>query len=358
MAGRVAVRVGYIRVSTLEQNTVRQLDGIEVGKTFTDKASGKDTARPQLEELIAYVRDGDTVRVHSMDRLARNLDDLRRIVRTLTGKGVRVEFVKENLTFTGEDSPMANLLSSVMGAFAEFERALILERQRAAKARGVYKGRKHALTPEQAHQLRQRAAAGEKKSARKPPWPGSSASAAKPSTATSGRCRTFPPIGDRNPASPPTTSSCATPHPSAPPASDPAPEATPAPAEPPAPPAASPAVKAPRRRSRTSWEQRMRSADVESVRELVDISRPDESGVRRVTDHDGTHLGRVARETRLGGGRGRWIGWYDTGTRLPGRGWDTLEKAVVGLLLAIDDRAAMSAERAKRDRRARAGDKL
>lgn len=163
------MRVGYVRVSTVDQNTVRQLDGIEVERVFTDKASGKDTTRPKLDELIAFVRDCDTVLVHSMDRLARNLDDLRRLVRTLTGKGVRVEFVKECLTFTGEDSPMANLLLSVMGAFAEFERSLILERQRAgiavAKQRGVYTGRKPALTAEQAQQLRDRVTAGEKKSA-------------------------------------------------------------------------------------------------------------------------------------------------------------------------------------------------
>ncbi len=161
------MRVGYVRVSTVDQNTVRQLDGIEVEKTFTDTASGKDAVRPQLEELIEFVRDGDTVVVHSMDRLARNLDDLRRLVRILTGKGARVEFVKEHLTFTGEDSPMANLLLSMMGAFAEFERALILERQRegiaAAKKRGVYTGRKPALTAEQARHLRERAAKGEPK---------------------------------------------------------------------------------------------------------------------------------------------------------------------------------------------------
>jgi DNA invertase Pin-like site-specific DNA recombinase len=96
---------------------------------FTDKASGKDTQRPELE-LLAFVREGDTVVVHSMDRLARNLDDLRRIVQGLTKRGVRIEFVKESLAFTGEDSPMANLMLSVMGAFAEFERALIRERQR------------------------------------------------------------------------------------------------------------------------------------------------------------------------------------------------------------------------------------
>jgi DNA invertase Pin-like site-specific DNA recombinase len=162
------MRVGYVRVSTVDQNTIRQLDGIAVERVFTDTASGKDAARPKLDELLTFVRDGDTVTVHSMDRLARNLDDLRRLVRTLTGKGVRVEFVKENLTFTGEESPMATLLLSVMGAFAEFERALILERQRegiaAAKQRGAYTGRKPALTAEQAHRLRERAAAGERKS--------------------------------------------------------------------------------------------------------------------------------------------------------------------------------------------------
>ena len=79
--------------------------------------------------MLAYVRDGDTVIVHSMDRLARNLDDLRRLVRELTGRGVAVQFIKEQLTFTAEDSPMATLLLSVLGAFAEFERALIRERQ-------------------------------------------------------------------------------------------------------------------------------------------------------------------------------------------------------------------------------------
>ena len=104
-----------------------------------------------------------------MDRLARNLDDLRRLVRAMTDQGVRVEFVKESLAFTGEDSPMATLLLSVMGAFAEFERALILERRRegiaAARRRGVYTGRKPALTAEQAHRLSERAAAGERKSA-------------------------------------------------------------------------------------------------------------------------------------------------------------------------------------------------
>jgi len=161
-------RVGYIRVSAYDQNPERQLEGIQLDKTYTDKASGKDTQRPRLEALMGFVREGDTVIVHSMDRLARNLDDLRAIVQRLTQKKVQVQLVKENLTFTGEDSPMATLMLSVMGAFAEFERALLKERQREgiaiAKQKGIYKGRKKTLSPEQAQILRQRAQAGEKKS--------------------------------------------------------------------------------------------------------------------------------------------------------------------------------------------------
>jgi DNA invertase Pin-like site-specific DNA recombinase len=160
-------RIGYVRVSSFDQNPDRQLEQIEVGKVFTDKASGKDTQRPELERLLAFVREGDTVVVHSMDRLARNLDDLRRIVQGLTQRGVRMEFVKEGLAFTGEDSPMANLMLSVMGAFAEFERALIRERQREgivlAKQRGAYRGRKKSLNSEQIAKLKQRVAAGDQK---------------------------------------------------------------------------------------------------------------------------------------------------------------------------------------------------
>ena len=160
-------RIGYVRVSSFDQNPERQLEQIQVDKVFTDKASGKDTRRPELERLLAFVREGDTVVVHSMDRLARNLDDLRRLVQGLTQRGVRIEFLKEHLTFTGEDSPMANLMLSVMGAFAEFERALIRERQREgialAKQRGAYRGRKKALAPERVVELRRRASAGEKK---------------------------------------------------------------------------------------------------------------------------------------------------------------------------------------------------
>ncbi len=160
-------RIGYIRVSSFDQNPDRQLESAHVSRVFTDKASGKDTERPELEKLLGFAREGDTVVVHSMDRLARNLDDLRRLVQGLTQRGVRMEFVKEGLTFTGEDSPMANLMLSVMGAFAEFERALIKERQREgialAKQRGAYRGRKKSLNSDQIIALKQRINAGDQK---------------------------------------------------------------------------------------------------------------------------------------------------------------------------------------------------
>jgi DNA invertase Pin-like site-specific DNA recombinase len=160
-------RIGYVRVSTVEQNADRQLDGMLLDRTFTDRASGRDVNRPELQKLMEFVRDGDTVVVHSMDRLARNLDDLRGIVQELNGRGVQIEFVKEQLKFSGEDSPMATLLLSVMGAFAEFERALIRERQREgvalAKEKGVYKGRRSTFTNEKRNELRRRVAAGDTK---------------------------------------------------------------------------------------------------------------------------------------------------------------------------------------------------
>jgi DNA invertase Pin-like site-specific DNA recombinase len=162
-------KIGYIRVSTVEQNIDRQLDGESLDKTFQDKVSGKSTDRPQLQAMLEFVREGDTIVVHSMDRLARNLDDLRKLVRDLTARGVKIQFLKESLTFTGEDSPMANLLLSVMGAFAEFERALIRERQlegvAIAKKKGLYKGRKPKFTQSQIDEIKARAKAGEKKTA-------------------------------------------------------------------------------------------------------------------------------------------------------------------------------------------------
>jgi DNA invertase Pin-like site-specific DNA recombinase len=166
-AKRHEKRVGYIRVSSLDQNTERQLEGVQLDKVFTDKASGKDTARPQLQAALEYLREGDILLAHSMDRLARSVDDLRKIVLDLTKKGVHVQFIKENLTFTGEDSPMSNLLLSLLGAVAEFERSMIRERQREgialAKKAGVYKGRKPSLTLAQVSEIRKRVKAGEQK---------------------------------------------------------------------------------------------------------------------------------------------------------------------------------------------------
>jgi len=166
-AKRSGKRVGYVRVSSVDQNTERQLEGLDLDKTFTDKASGRDTKRLKLQAALEYLRDGDTLVVHSMDRLARNLDDLRKLVLDLTGRGVHVQFIKESLTFTGEDSPMSNLLLSMLGAVSEFERALIRERQREgiaiAKSKGIYKGRKPSLTAVQVQELQKRVADGEKK---------------------------------------------------------------------------------------------------------------------------------------------------------------------------------------------------
>ena len=161
-------KIGYIRVSSFEQNPERQLEGITLDKKFIDIASGKNTDRPQLEAMIEYVRDGDTIIVHSMDRLARNLDDLRRLVTELTMQEVNIQFIKEGLAFTGEDAPISKLLLSVMGAFAEFERSLIRERQMEgialAKKRGAYKGRKAILSLAQVNDIKARVTNGDKKS--------------------------------------------------------------------------------------------------------------------------------------------------------------------------------------------------
>lgn len=153
----------------MDQNTVRQLDGVQLDKTFTDKASGKDTNRPQLKAALDYLRDGDVLVVHSMDRLARNISDLLQTVAALNGRGVIVEFVKESLTFTGDDSAMSKLMLTIMGGVAEFERAMIRERQlegiAKAKQEGKYVGRKSTMTGPQLKAIRDRVAAGEKKAA-------------------------------------------------------------------------------------------------------------------------------------------------------------------------------------------------
>lgn len=140
------MKVGYRRVSTVEQNLDRQDLGA-VDRVFEDKASGKNADREQLQEMIAFVRSGDEVVVYSIDRLARDLRDLQSIITLLNEKGVSIEFLSERLVFSGStDDAFAKLQLQMMGAFAEFERNIIRKRQAEgiakAKAKGVYDNRK------------------------------------------------------------------------------------------------------------------------------------------------------------------------------------------------------------------------
>lgn len=143
--GTVMAQVAYIRVSDAGQNTERQLSetGITFEKTFEDKASGKNTDREGLKAMLEYVREGDTLHVHSIDRLGRSLIDLKTVVTQLNAMGVVVHFHKENLKFeAGTQNPMQTLMFDMLGAFAEFERSMIKERQMEgiakAKEKGVY----------------------------------------------------------------------------------------------------------------------------------------------------------------------------------------------------------------------------
>ena len=138
--------IAYVRVSTIDQNEERQLKALEkydIDKWFTEKISGKNTQRPELQRMLEYVREGDTVYVHDFSRLARSTKDLLQLVEDLQLKGVHLVSNKENMntsTATGK------LMVTMMAAIAEFERANLLERQREgiaiAKANGKYKGRK------------------------------------------------------------------------------------------------------------------------------------------------------------------------------------------------------------------------
>jgi DNA invertase Pin-like site-specific DNA recombinase len=151
--------IGYKRVSTVDQNLDRQDLG-DVDKVFEEKLSGKSASdRPALQDLIGYARDGDTVVVHSIDRLARDLRDLQDIIQTLNDKGVAISFLSERLTFSADaDDAFAKLQLQMMGAFAEFERNIIRKRQAegiaAAKAKGVYKGGKKRIDRDKVHQLK------------------------------------------------------------------------------------------------------------------------------------------------------------------------------------------------------------
>ncbi|STZ74868.1 DNA-invertase hin [Moraxella lacunata] len=150
--------IGYIRVSTIDQKTDRQLDGVALDRIFTDKMTGATKDRPQLKAMLDYVRYGDTVMVHSLDRLARNFDDLLAIINQLAKKGVTFKSLQENITINGTNtSPIDTLILHIFGAIAQFNRSLIREAQREgiakAKQKGVYKGRKSVLTDENIAQI-------------------------------------------------------------------------------------------------------------------------------------------------------------------------------------------------------------
>lgn len=160
--------VGYVRVSSISQNTARQLDGLMLDQVFTDKCSGGDTDRPALKAMLAHVRKGDTVVVHEISRLARNTADLLALVKHLTDKGVAITFQKEGLTFTGDKANAMNqMLLTMLGAVSAFELAMINERraegQAKAREAGKHMGRHPKLTADQAETLRKRIAAGESK---------------------------------------------------------------------------------------------------------------------------------------------------------------------------------------------------
>ena len=145
------MNIAYVRVSTVEQNEARQLEGLKkyaIDKLFTEKVSAKDTNRPQLQAMLDYAREGDTVYIHDFSRLARSTKDLLAIVEQLNAKGVHLVSNKENLD---SSTPTGKLMLTMIGAINEFERANLLERQRegiaAAKGQGRYKGRKPIEPP-------------------------------------------------------------------------------------------------------------------------------------------------------------------------------------------------------------------
>lgn len=137
--------IGYTRVSTVDQNTERQLLNIDLDKSFTDKCSGKNTNRPALKQLIEYAREGDIIHVHDISRMARNTEELLRLVKGFTEQGISLKFHKEHLDFNGDNSPMQQLMLTMLGGIYQFERSMILERQREsiaiAKAKGKYLGK-------------------------------------------------------------------------------------------------------------------------------------------------------------------------------------------------------------------------
>ncbi|EEF3042654.1 recombinase family protein [Salmonella enterica] len=141
--------IGYVRVSSVQQNTERQLSGVTLDKVFEEKTSGKNTDRPQFAAMMDYVREGDVLHVHSIDRLCRKTSDLLATVEELTKRGVVVEFHKEGFK-TGKDSAVGQFMLTVLAGVAQMEREFMLERQRegyeAAKVAGRIAGRGKSAT--------------------------------------------------------------------------------------------------------------------------------------------------------------------------------------------------------------------
>ena len=144
-------KVAYVRVSTAEQNEARQLEMLaryNIDKTYIEKASAKDTNRPKLQELLEYIRESDTVYITDFSRLSRSVRDLLGTIEYLQKKGVKVVSLKEHLD---SSSPQGRLMIAMIGAINEFERDILLERQREgieiAKRKGKYKGRKRIEKP-------------------------------------------------------------------------------------------------------------------------------------------------------------------------------------------------------------------
>jgi len=140
------MKIAYVRVSTVEQNEARQIEALEkydIEKWFTEKVSGKDTNRPQLQQMLEFAREGDTIYVHDFTRLARSTKDLLDIVECLKSKGIHLVSNKESIDTS---TPTGKLMLTFLAGIAEFERENLLERQREgiaiAKRNGVYKGRK------------------------------------------------------------------------------------------------------------------------------------------------------------------------------------------------------------------------
>lgn len=159
-------QVGYVRVSSADQKTDRQLEGIKVDKTFSEKVSGKDTKRPALQAMLEFIREGDKVFVHELSRLGRSMIDLHQIVERITEKGATISFVKEGLEFSpGHADPVKQAVFGMLSVFAQFERSLIKQRQAegiaSAKAKGKHLGRPAKLTTVQRKEISARVASGE-----------------------------------------------------------------------------------------------------------------------------------------------------------------------------------------------------